>query len=255
MISDVVNIVSRLFSINMAVRRSAHHEIFVFLARKFGFRLYEKDLSWAESEVITRLLNDFPGYKGKYVHERRFNIYNLAKAVRDIEGDTAECGVFHGLGSHLIIHAQNSDRVSNKKHHVFDSFSGLSAIQKGIDDDTPEQTKVWHEHALAVPLEIVQRNLSAHDNVNYYPGWIPDRFDEVAENIFSFVHIDVDLYQPTLDAIKFFFPRLVSGGILVCDDYGSTLCPGAKAAVDQYCQQEGLNLAELTTGQALLIKV
>ena len=67
-----------------------------------------------------------------------------------------------------------------------------------------------------------------------YKGWIPDRFKEVENRKFQFVHIDVDLYQPTLDALEFFYPRLVSGGVIVCDDYNLTMFPGAKQAWDEF---------------------
>src|SRR5688572_31529904 len=42
---------------------------------------------------------------------------------------------------------------------------------------------------------------------------------------------DVDVYQPTRDSLEYFYPRLVTGGILVCDDYG---WPGARKAVDDF---------------------
>ncbi|HBH79257.1 MAG TPA: hypothetical protein DDY39_05465, partial [Nitrospira sp.] len=67
-----------------------------------------------------------------------------------------------------------------------------------------------------------------------YKGWIPDRFPEVKERRFAFVHIDVDLYQPIMDSLKFFFPRLLPGGIIVVDDYGYSIFPGAKKAVDEF---------------------
>ena len=44
--------------------------------------------------------------------------------------------------------------------------------------------------------------------IKTYKGWIPERFDEVKDRTFSFVHIDVELYQPTYDSLEFFFPRL-----------------------------------------------
>ena len=51
----------------------------------------------------------------------------------------------------------------------------------------------------------------AEKNLNQFPqryqlfkGWIPDRFDEIALKKFCLVHIDVDLYQPTLDSLNFF---------------------------------------------------
>ena len=51
---------------------------------------------------------------------------------------------------------------------------------------------------------------------------------------YSFVHIDVDLYQPTLDSHEYFFERLHKGGIIVCDDYGYSQFPGASLAVDKF---------------------
>ena len=72
---------------------------------------------------------------------------------------------------------------------------------------------------------------------------------------FSFVHIDVDLYQPTLDCLEFFFPKLVSGGIIVCDDYNSSQFPGAKNAWDYYFKDKKINLFyEQPFGGCFLIK-
>ena len=65
-------------------------------------------------------------------------------------------------------------------------------------------------------------------------GWIPRRFKEISEQKFSFVHIDVDMFQPTLDSLKFFFPRLEKNGIIICDDYNFSSFPGAKKAWDEY---------------------
>ena len=79
-----------------------------------------------------------------------------------------------------------------------------------------------------IALETVQTNLKQFGFIRYYKGWIPDRLDEVKERTFSFVHIDVDLYQPTFDSFKFFYPRLLKNGIMVFDDYGCMRFPGAK---------------------------
>ena len=60
------------------------------------------------------------------------------------------------------------------------------------------------------------------------------REKEIKNEKFSFVHIDVDLYEPTMKSLEFFFPRLVKGGIIVCDDYNSNIFNGAKKAWDKY---------------------
>lgn len=71
---------------------------------------------------------------------------------------------------------------------------------------------------------------------------------------FSFVHIDVDLYQPTYDSIAFFYPRMNSGGILVCDDYGFTSCPCATKAVDEFLFDKPEKMISMSGGGGLMIK-
>jgi hypothetical protein len=96
--------------------------------------------------------------------------------------------------------------------------------------------------------------LGLRDAVECYPGWIPDRFPEVDDRCFSFVHIDVDLYQPTLDSLEFFYPRLSTGGIIVLDDYGFGTCPGATAAVDSFMRDKAEPIVNLSAGGAFLMK-
>ena len=64
-----------------------------------------------------------------------------------------------------------------------------------------------------------------------------EKFNEVSDKAFSFVHIDVDLYQPTIDSLEFFWKKLVDGGFIVVDDYGSSQFPGAGIAVDEFLKE------------------
>jgi hypothetical protein len=66
--------------------------------------------------------------------------------------------------------------------------------------------------------------------------------------------VDVDLYEATLGSLDFFYPRLVPGGMLVCDDYGFTTCPGATRAVDEFMSGRPEPIIHLPTGQGLVIK-
>jgi hypothetical protein len=68
------------------------------------------------------------------------------------------------------------------------------------------------------------------------------------------LHVDVDLYKPTLQSLEFFWPRIAVGGVVVCDDYGFTTCPGARRAMDNFLRAGEPASFELTTGQALAIK-
>jgi hypothetical protein len=213
-----------------------------------GFRLYNKNLAWIDDEEYKKVWSGF-SQSDNNIHERRFTLYNLAKSVTNIEGDTAECGVFYGAGSYLIMAASKGE----KQHHIFDSFEGLSSPNV-VDDAREDYVAKWAEGDLEVPEHIVKSNLNNFEGVKYYKGWIPERFPEVAQSRFSFVHIDVDLYQPTLDSFEFFYDLLVVGGIMVCDDYGSTQCPGAYKAFNEFVGDKPEEIAHLTTGTGFIVK-
>ena len=151
--------------------------------------------------------------------------------------DIAECGVWKGHSAWIVanIFSQNSFKGT---FHIFDSFEG------GLSDKTKkdqnlvrnlsiEQIK-YEKEIFSSRESQVNDCLSSFDFIKLYAGWIPDRFVDIETKQFSFVHIDVDLYQPTLDSLEFFWPRIIKGGYLVIDDYGSSQFPGASAAVDEF---------------------
>ena len=193
---------------------------------------------------------NFLAYLQRFEEDRRFNshrrwtLYQLLRLTAYVSGDTAECGVFRGSSSWLICQA---NRGSRKTHHLFDSFAGLSA-------PGPRDGEHWRAGALSCGEEEVGANLSDCPAVQYHPGWIPDRFSDVAERRFSFVHIDVDLEQPTEASFEFFYPQLEIGGILLCDDYGQATCPGVTAAADAYLATRSEKMVSLSTGGGFLIK-
>lgn len=212
------------------------------LARRWGYRLYAPNTNWFEHGDFKAAWAGFPD-PANTIHDRRFNLWNLAKAFAHIPGDLAECGVFRGRGCHLMLSAN-----PGKFLHGFDSFDGLS-------EPAPQDGATWTKHTFATPEDLAARNLSHFDGrFTLYKGWIPERFSEVEDRRFSFVHVDVDLYEPTGDAFAFFWPRLNAGGAIVCDDYGSINCPGARKAVDEFAASVGQQAAELATGQSVLVK-
>ena len=50
----------------------------------------------------------------------------------------------------------------------------------------------------------------------------------------SVFHIDCDLYEPYLECLHSQFKNVVSGGLIVLDEYYSLKYPGARIAVDEF---------------------
>ena len=131
--------------------------------------------------------------------------------------------------------------MPERTHFIFDSFEGTS-------EPSAEDGRYWSEGDLSAGLDTVRDNLSEFDNVSFHKGWIPERFPDVEDRRFSFLHIDVDLYEPTRDSVAFFYPRMSDGGIILCDDYGSTFCSGATKAIDEYLADKPEKMISLSGG-------
>ena len=205
---------------------------------EFG-RLYLKDLEFLRTYEALVGKNNYHSLDRKYV------LSELLKLIDQVPGDTAECGVFEGASSYFICrHTEGSE----KKHHIFDSFEGLSQ---------PDQRdgRYWNRGALAASEEKARTNLKEFDFVLYHKGWIPQRFSDVQTRDFCFVHLDVDLYQPTLDSLEFFYDRVRPGGIILCDDYGFITCPGARQAMDTFFAGRKEKIVHLSTGQGFIQKL
>lgn len=219
---------------------------------KLGSLIYKQyPFKWAQLDWLQD--TSFNKYLAKFEEEhslnkeRRWMVRQLLRLIDGVPGDTAECGVFEGAGSYLICQANAASSNFKRSHHIFDSFEGLSA---------PDATDgaYWQQGDMSRGEDIVRQNLAEFDACEFHKGWIPDRFIDVAERRFAFVHVDVDLYQPTFDSLQFFYTRMNPGGIILCDDYGFTTCPGATKAVNEQLADKPESMIALPGGGGFLIK-
>lgn len=207
-------------------------------------RFSEYGSIFLEDQEFIRLYESLVAPGNNHSFDRKYVLDQLCKLALAVPGDTAECGSFRGASSHIICRKISG---SGKKHHVFDSFEGIST--PGKDDGS-----WWEAGSLSASEETVRLILGEFNFVEYYKGWIPERFSEVKERSFSLVHVDVDLYQPTLDSIAFFYDRMSPGGLMIFDDYGFKTCPGAKKAVDEFFSRKNEPVILLPSGQAFAVK-
>ena len=234
-------------------RYESIHTILSIIAIKFGYRMGNKNLYWHKDNEALDAYLGLPNRenKKKRVPERRYVLYSIAKSVSRVSGDIVECGVSRGHSSYLMLKANSKN---HKVFYGFDSFEGLS--EPGDSDKiTNNFSYKWKKNDLSTPISVAEKNLSQFpQRFKLFKGWIPDKFHEVSDKKFCLVHIDVDLYQPTLDSLNFFWDKLNKGGVLVCDDYGSLLCPGAKKAMDEFFESKNMSVIHLTTGQGIVFK-
>ena len=210
-----------------------------------SYRFKWPQLDWWKNDEFTEYLNCF-GELQVLNTDRKWMVYQLLRLVAHVPGDTAECGVFQGATSYLICCANRQSRAGIKTHHLFDSFEGLSqpAESDGVH---------WAKGDMKCAIDDVRKALSGFGKLSFHPGWIPERFQDIADRRFSFVHIDVDLADPTRESLAFFYPRMEAGGLIVCDDYGMSTCAGATQSIDLFLADKPEKMLTLPDGGGFLI--
>ena len=195
-----------------------------------------------------------------YKQCRSFTLQQMLIQVLEagLIGNVAECGCWKGHSSYIISTILKRYNF-NQKFSIFDSFEGGLSSKK-IEDTNPRkdlnESEIQKEKLSFSSLESdLHKALKPFDFYTLFKGWIPERFDEVSDQEFIFVHLDVDLFQPTLDGLEFFYPRLKKNGVIVIDDYGYTQFPGAKKSVDDFLGKNECSLfLKSLTGGCLIIK-
>jgi O-methyltransferase len=198
---------------------------------------------------------------------RRMRFYALTRALEataHLGGWVAECGCWKGLSAYLICEylRRQEPGYTGAGMVIVDSFEGLSdpGEHDVIDRDlsakgVPRRGRPFKPpRAYAASMEHVRHVLQAYPAAELVPGWIPGVLDVLPARDYRFVHIDLDLYEPIIGALRYFYPRVIRGGVLVCDDYGSLFFPGAQKAVDRFCAEVGATLLHSAPGEAMIVK-
>lgn len=141
---------------------------------------------------------------------RLWNLVRAAEATARLPGDMAELGVYRG-GSALVI----ASVCPLKRLHLFDTFTGLPHAEEA--DRNPTGHLKSGDYAATINEAAA---FLSEQNVYFYHGLFPLSARLAKDAIFSFVHVDCDLYASARDAIAWFWPRIVPGGVMFFDDYG-----------------------------------
>lgn len=229
------------------LRSRVVQEIVRILSFRFGghllgdqYKLWPKDNEFIDEFKALSPHNHFS-------MERKFALKEFTKSVAGLRGAAAEAGCYVGVSAWFM-----AKELDGCDFHLFDSFEGLS--EPCVEDQSPAGVSQWERGHFSGSEVAIRKNLGGFRGIHFHKGWIPERFTDVANEKFKIIHIDVDLYEPTLETIKFFYPRMTIGGIMVFDDYGFENCLGAHRAVNEFFEDKSERIIHLPTGQGVVIK-
>lgn len=174
------------------------------------------------------------------LQEEAYQLLSCVRATANTPGDIAEVGVYRGGSARLMCAARG-----NRTLYLFDTFEGLP--------NTDQLDSRFGAGQYAASFECVQRYLSNFPDVHIYKGMFPSTSAPVADKRFSFVHLDVDLYQPTHDALNFFYSRVNRGGMFLIHDY--LWAEGVRKAVLDFFTNRPEPVLELAGAYCGIVKI
>jgi O-methyltransferase len=164
-------------------------------------------------------------------------IFDLLRRTAEVPGDIAECGVFRG-SSLLAIGLFVKQHGLRKTVLGFDSFEGFGQsiefdLQIGGQHDDVMRVGGFGETSQELILERISR-LGLEQVVQVNKGFFSDTLPTFSHAMFSFIHLDCDIYESYKECLDFLYPRLASGGIILFDEYNDPPWPGCNLAVDEF---------------------
>lgn len=189
--------------------------------------------------------------------ERSFGLYKAVEYIcrNNIEGDIVECGVWKGGQAMIMAHTLLQENDTSRKIWLYDTYTGMSEptnydikisthekaktllLKK---DKSTERDNIW----CYAPVEEVKRNVMSTgfnpNNFVFVKGKVEDTIPNQIPSKIALLRLDTDWYESTYHELVHLFPRLVKGGVLIIDDYGTW--EGQKKAVDQYIKENNIKI-------------
>jgi len=190
-------------------------------------------------------------WEGFTLQWRVYIICWMADHVKKLPGDFVECGVNTGAYSRAIVE-YTEFKTLGKKFFLLDTFEGF-----------PEEQMTEAERKAGIGMYGGTHYKNVHDQVvatfKDFPvviikGRVPETLVQCQPESVTFLSIDMNAVQPELAAADYFWPLLVSGGVMVLDDYGFPPHINQKLAFDEFAVRQGVSILSLPTGQGIVFK-
>ncbi|ECR2944834.1 dTDP-6-deoxy-L-hexose 3-O-methyltransferase [Campylobacter jejuni] len=175
--------------------------------------------------------------------------YELYKKIINLPGDIVECGIFKGNSFFEFAHYRNIlEHQSSRKIIGFDIFDDFPETAYEPDKqkrenfiNTADSKSIEYDELTKI---LFYKNI---ENYKLIKGdickTIPEFIKNNSEIKIALLHIDVDVYEPTVTILNEMYDMVVRGGVIMFDDYGTF--PGETKAVDEFIKDKNIQLKKL----------
>jgi hypothetical protein len=179
---------------------------------------------------------------GKHLRWRVYNACWAAQQVLSLPGDFVECGVNRGGISRAVIEYVGFGKLE-RRFFLLDTYRGHPDVSKA------------NQKRYGECYEDVVKTFSPYSNVRIIRGLVPETLSKVDSEQICYLSIDMNHPAPEIAALRFFWPKLVAGAVVLLDDYAySEAYRSSKTAMDALAVELGFGILTMPTGQGLIIK-
>jgi len=182
---------------------------------------------------------NYPDYLLKGLdYARLTTVELLARQIKEknIQGAVAELGVYKGDFSKFL-----SEIFTSREIYLFDTFEGFDDLDLKVEYEFG-YSKAKKERFLDTNENLVREKVLDSNRLKIIKGYFPKSIQSLEDTTYSFVSIDVDLYQPTIAGLTYFYERLAPGGFIIVHDYNLEYYSGVKKAVDEFALLQKVSL-------------
>lgn len=189
-------------------------------------------------------------------YDIQWRIHVLCWAARHamhLEGDFVDCGVHTGIFARAVINYVDFKK-SNKKYYLLDTFNGLDYKYSSAEELKRNVLMGYDNEDTDQLLKQVKETFKEF-NTSIIKGSVPETLTAVDTNKVCYLSVDMNCVEPEVQALEFFWNKMVSGGVIILDDYGyANVTQDQRKAHDAFAKSKNVEILTLPTCQGLLIK-
>ncbi|MDU2148405.1 MAG: TylF/MycF/NovP-related O-methyltransferase [Paeniclostridium sordellii] len=173
----------------------------------------------------------------------------MYKKIVNIPGEVLEFGVYKGAS--IIRFATYRELLENTYSRKIIGFDIFGEFPKTDNDDDNKFIQRFEEQGGNGISKEALEDFIKHkkiNNIELIKGNVFDTLDEFLEKNkqikISLLHLDLDVYKPTKFILEKLYERMIPGGIIVFDDYGTV--KGATDAIDEFLKEKNKKIEKLS---------
>ena len=233
-----LNTLSSIISVNTKESETFVADEMIVFSRSLDFLREEKFVDTVNASVMEE--DDSYKKAQSAIIWRRHVLTWAGEHCKNLEGDFCDFGCYDGIGSKIVNDYCSLDDF-NKEFYIYDVF------------DLPPNSQPFPKHSASLHQEVVNR-FKDNKNIKIIRGILPESLIENCPKKIAFAHIDLNNTLAEIGVLEFIFDRIVSGGIIILDDFGWSAYREQQHKEKDFFQKRNLKVMELPTGQGIVLK-